>query len=59
MQNYEICISDLGKLHRQDINLNHTLRDRQVFKIGYESRDSAWAKGYYLEATLCLKLEQS
>lgn len=33
------------------------MKDRQVFKTGFASRDSAWAGRHYLRASFCLKLE--
>ena len=44
MQKYEMYRSVCGKLHRQDVNLNLTLKNGQVFRIVCESRDRAWAK---------------
>lgn len=47
----------LRKLHRQDVNLNHTLKDGHIFKISSESRDSPWAQRRYQETSFWLQVE--
>lgn len=41
----------LRKLHRQDVNSNHPLKDGRIFKTSSESRDSPWAVRCYQEAS--------
>lgn len=47
----------LRKFHRQDVSLNHTLKDGHFFKISSESRDSPWAQRRYQEASFWLQVE--